>query len=79
MAIRIRVAGIGRIYTMAPFYASVADFTKLIGLGRSTVYEMLASGDFIAVKVGARTLVDVTKAREFLAAQPPAEFNSKAA
>jgi excisionase family DNA binding protein len=64
---------------MAPMYASVADFTKLIGLGRSTVYEMLARGEFAAIKVGARTLVDVTKAREFLAAQPPAEFNSKAA
>jgi hypothetical protein len=59
---------------MEPLYASVRDFTQMVGLGRSTVYEMLARDEFSAIKVGARTLIDVPKAREFLATQPKAEF-----
>jgi excisionase family DNA binding protein len=65
--------------TANPLYASIKDLTKIIGLGRSSIYEMLARGDLTAVKVGQRTLVDVEKARAFLASQPAAVFTSKAA
>jgi hypothetical protein len=64
---------------MAPMYASVQDLTKIIGLGRSSIYEILAQGGFTAIKVGKRTLVNVASAREFLASQPAAVFTSKAA
>ena len=66
-------------FAMVPLYASVRDFTKLVGLSRSTVYEMLARDEFSAIKVGTRTLIDVPKANAFLAAQPKAEFTSKTA
>ena len=64
---------------MIPLFASVEDLTKIIGLGRSSIYELLAAGHFTAVKVGKRTLVNVAKAREYIESQPLAEFTSKAA
>ena len=64
---------------MIPLFASVQDLTQIIGLGRSNIYEMLARGDLRAIKIGKRTLVDVTAARQFMAAQPAAVFTSKAA
>jgi excisionase family DNA binding protein len=64
---------------MSPMYASVQDLTKIIGLGRTSIYEMLARGEFTAIKIGKRTLVNVASAQEFLASQPAAVFTSKAA
>ena len=64
---------------MIPLFASVQDLTQIIGLGRSNIYEMLARGELRAIKIGKRTLVDVTAARQFMDAQPAAVFTSKAA
>ena len=59
---------------MEQLYASVADFQRIVGLGRSTVYEMLARGELRGIKLGARTLIDMPHAREYLANQPAAQF-----
>jgi excisionase family DNA binding protein len=64
---------------MDPAYVSVSEFTRVFGIGRSTLYKMLARKQLRAVKLGDRTLIDVAKTKEFLANQPAAEFASKAA
>ena len=79
VAAHIREAHITGFYAMAPMYASVQDLTTIIGLGRTSIYEMLARGELRAIKIGKRTLVDVAAARQFMAAQPVAVFTSKAA
>ena len=63
---------------MEPYFASIQDCVRLIGLSRSTVYELLASGAFRATKVGKRTLVDMQAARQYIAEQPSAVFNRAA-
>jgi hypothetical protein len=59
---------------MTPLYSSVQDLTQIVGLGRSSIYEMLARGQFTAIKIGKRTLVDVAAAQRFMASQPAAVF-----
>lgn len=55
-----------------PRYASIDAFCDLSGLGRSNVYQRLSGGDFLAVKVGRKTLIDVDHALNWIASQPRA-------
>jgi excisionase family DNA binding protein len=50
----------------------VVEAARVAGIGRSTIYEMLASGDLTAVKLGRRTLIPADELRRFIAALPPA-------
>jgi excisionase family DNA binding protein len=58
-----------------PRYASIADTVRITGLGRSTIYKLLATGDFEARKVGRRCLVDLDRALAWIAAQPRAQVS----
>lgn len=55
-----------------PARATIAGWCALSGMGRSVTYEALGRGDLHAVKVGARTLIDVTLGLAWLDSQPPA-------
>jgi len=44
---------------MDSLLVSVEEAARLLGLGRSATYELLASGELPRVKVGRRTLVPV--------------------
>lgn len=55
-----------------PARATVADWCKLSGMGRSTTYEALGNGHLHAVKLGSRTLIDVTHGLAWLNSLPPA-------
>ncbi|QNA82955.1 helix-turn-helix domain-containing protein [Sphingomonas sp. So64.6b] len=45
----------------------IRDACRITGIGRSKLYELIASGDVETIKVGAITLIPVDSLREFLA------------
>lgn len=51
---------------MDPLLVSVEEAARLLGLGRSAAYELLARGDLPRVKVGRRTLVPVRALSEWV-------------
>ncbi len=55
-----------------PARATIANWCALSGMGRSATYEALAAGHLRAVKLGARTLVDVPHGLAWLDNLPPA-------
>jgi excisionase family DNA binding protein len=57
----------------------VAEAARAAGIGRSTLYEALASGELSARKLGRRTLIPADELRRFLAALPSARAASNAA
>lgn len=56
-------------------YVSIENWGKITGIGKSTTYVLLAQGELRAVKVGARTLIDVEFGIRWLASQPAAKIN----
>lgn len=53
-----------------PVYVTVKKWTQLSGLSRSKTYQLLASGEVLAIRVDARTLIDFKQATEWLASRP---------
>ncbi|MGI8753325.1 MAG: excisionase family DNA-binding protein [Acidimicrobiales bacterium] len=56
-----------------PKAVSVDDAAQLLGLGRSSLYDLLEVGRIRSVKVGSRRLVPTAAIDEFLGAPPRAE------
>lgn len=52
---------------MTQITATVEQFRSISGLGRSTIYELIKSGDIRSVRVLGRRLIIVDSYREFLA------------
>ncbi len=59
-----------------PRYAPIPETEKITGLSRRVIYERLGSGDLKAVKVGARTLIDVDAALSWMRTLPPAKISA---
>lgn len=57
-----------------PKYSTVPDWCELSGMGRTRTYQALGAGDLRAIKVGARTLIDVDHGLAWLASLPPAQI-----
>lgn len=55
-----------------PAYATVPEWCRLSGVGRSTTYELLGTGVLRAKKLGARTLIDVAHGLAWLDTLPAA-------
>lgn len=55
-----------------PVRATVNDWCKLSGMGRSATYEALGRADLHAVKLGSRVLIDVPHGLAWLDSLPPA-------
>ena len=55
-----------------PVYATIPIWSRLSGMGRSTIYEALGRGDLRAIKLGARTLINVPQGMAWLDSLPPA-------
>ena len=51
-----------------PISVRIPDASRMTGLGRSTIYELIASGDIEAAKVGRATVIMVESIRSFLTA-----------
>ena len=56
--------------TDAPLYLTIAGACAKSGLGRSTIYLALASGELKARKAGQRTLIDCASLSAWLDALP---------
>jgi excisionase family DNA binding protein len=52
---------------MEPLAVSINDTAKVLGLGRTTIYAMIADGRLEAFKLGRRTLVKAESIRRLVA------------
>ncbi|WP_416909161.1 MAG: helix-turn-helix domain-containing protein [Polymorphobacter sp.] len=50
---------------MEPLNVSIVEAARILGVGRSKAYELLAAGKLEGVKLGARTLVRVASIKAF--------------
>ena len=50
---------------LTPLTVSIADATALLGIGRSTAYRLIDSGDLQTRKCGRRTLVTMESIQAF--------------
>lgn len=55
---------------------TIADATKVSGLGRTTLYEAIGAGKIEARKAGGRTLIPADSLRAFLASLPAADIRT---
>jgi excisionase family DNA binding protein len=49
---------------------SVSDACALLGIGRTTLYELIKNGDLEATKVGRRTLLTTASLEAFIESRP---------
>lgn len=54
---------------MEPLAVSINDTARALGLGRTSIYAMIADGRLEAFKLGRRTLVRMESIRRLVAAQ----------
>jgi excisionase family DNA binding protein len=52
--------------TVEPFAVRISQAARLIGIGRSTLYEFINAGEIETIKVGRLTLVPTDSLRAFL-------------
>ena len=50
----------------APLLHSIQDSTQLLGIGRSTLYGLIAEGKICTVKIGRRTLIPDREIRRYV-------------
>lgn len=55
---------------------TILDAAKVSGLGRSTIYELIAAGKLEARKSGARTLILADSLRRYVASLPKANIRT---
>jgi excisionase family DNA binding protein len=55
---------------------TIADATKVSGLGRTTLYEAIGTGKLEARKAGGRTLIPAESLRAFLNGLPQADIRT---
>ena len=58
---------------------TIAEATRALGIGRSTIYLALASGKLSARKCGARTLLMADELKRFISSLPHARPTNNAA
>lgn len=54
---------------MEPLAVSINDTAKALGIGRTSIYAMLADGRLESFKLGRRTLIRAESIRRLVAAQ----------
>ena len=64
------------VSAVTPRYASVPVWCATSGMSRSTTYEALGRGDLRAIKLGARTLIDVEAGLAWLGSMPAAKITT---
>jgi hypothetical protein len=58
--------------TPSPKFATIENWLVISGMGRRVTYEEMGRGNIKAIKVGARTLIDVEAGLAWLRARPSA-------
>jgi excisionase family DNA binding protein len=61
---------------MEPFTLTIDEATRLSGLSRSRLYEILARGELEARKAGKRTLIVAASLKSYVENLPPATFRA---
>lgn len=56
---------------------TVTEAAQLLGLGRSTAYELVATGGLPAIRMGRRWLISPAVLRDLLGEQPPPPVKPK--
>lgn len=51
----------------APLAHTIPDACKRLGIGRTTLYELISTGEIRSFKVGNRTLIPEAELRKFVA------------
>ena len=54
---------------MEPLAVSINDTAKALGMGRTSIYSMIADGRLEAFKLGRRTLIRMDSIKRLVAAQ----------
>lgn len=54
-------------HNILPLLVGVAEAARLIGLGRSKLYELVNDGEIRLVKLGGRSLISVDELRSYVA------------
>src|SRR5215472_16374392 len=58
-------------------YVTVAEWMRITGMGKTSVYEALAQGGWLkSIKLGAKRLIDVEIGLTYLANLPPAPLTT---
>jgi hypothetical protein len=58
-------------------YVTVAEWMRMTGMGKTSVYEALAQGGWLkSIKLGAKRLIDVETGLTYLANLPPAPLTT---
>jgi excisionase family DNA binding protein len=55
---------------------SPADAAKALGIGKSTLFNLLARGEIKAKKLGSRTLISASELARYVGTLPDAEFHA---
>lgn len=50
-----------------PLANAIPDVCRRLGIGRSTVYELIGAGQIKTIKIGQRTLIPESELRRFVA------------
>ena len=58
--------------TATPAYASIDDWCRLSGMGRTNTYASLSRGELHGRKLGKRILIDVEQGLAWMRSLPPA-------
>ena len=64
--------------TLTPLCYAPNDAAKVLGIGRSTLFSLLARGELSARKLGTRTLITAAELERYLTGLPKAEFHAAA-
>jgi hypothetical protein len=59
-----------------PKYAPLQTWCAISGMSRTATYNALGRGDLTAIKLGARTLLDVEAGLAWLRSLPPAQIRA---
>jgi excisionase family DNA binding protein len=62
------MARYGKPQQIEPISVRIPEAIRMIGVGRTTIYQLIASGDLEAAKVGRSTVVFVDSVRQYLSA-----------
>jgi excisionase family DNA binding protein len=60
----------------APLCYSPVEAGKALGIGRSTIFALLARGELTCLKMGTRSLITHAELQRYLASLPKAEFHA---
>jgi excisionase family DNA binding protein len=51
---------------MHPICVSIPDAARAIGIGRTTIYQLIAAGRLHPIKIGRRTLIPVSSIQRYI-------------